>query len=392
MSEAPDGAAAPAAPAPAPVIDEVVSPPNPIRSDPQLPEPKAKDDPKPETKPASIKDSIRKAAEKVEKDAPAPDKAKPVEAKAADKAAEKPEAKPGASRDESTGRFAPDPAKAPEKAAGDEAPKDQQRPRAPHDDAPARFSPDAKAKWAATDESVRAETTRAMRELETGLNQHKERAERFKDVEEYDSLARQHNTTIKAALDRYTSLEKGLRSNNPMPAIEEIFRYSGLSLRDVAAKIAGQAPDEVRSQSDATIRALQNEVAQLKQAIGGVTTTINDQRQGAIKTDVEKFAAEHPRFDELAGEIAEFLQHGFKGKALDLAGAYELADRLNPGAAPAPAAKPSLKAIDPDPADQTRKGEKSIAGAPSPGSNPVNSRPPSPTIKAALRRAIAAAG
>jgi hypothetical protein len=76
-----------------------------------------------------------------------------------------------------------------------------------------------------------------------------------------------------------------------------------MSLRDVAAKVLGLSPAQGQSAADTT------------------------------HESVTKFAAEHPRFEELADDIAFFLT---SGRTKDIAEAYTLAERLNP--APAQAA------------------------------------------------------
>jgi hypothetical protein len=47
------------------------------------------------------------------------------------------------------------------------------------------------------------------------------------------------------------------------------------SLRDVAAHVMGQTPEQNQSQSDATIRELKQTVASSRKQVGGVTQTIH---------------------------------------------------------------------------------------------------------------------
>lgn len=191
---------------------------------------------------------------------------------------------------------------------------------------------------------------------------------------------------MRQALTNYTNLERTLVSD-PVKGLEMVCEYVGLNLRDVAAHIMGQKPEEVQSQSAATIRELKGQVQRLEQMVGGVTTTIQKQHETTIGSQVETFAAEHPRFEELADDIAFFLQ---TKKAKDLDEAYALAERLNP--APAPAATttaPQTRSATPDLQAQTLKGSKSVSGAPGTGSDPANKGKRSTSIKDSLRRAAA---
>lgn len=71
----------------------------------------------------------------------------------------------------------------------------------------------------------------------------------------------------------------------------------------------------------ATIK-LRNEIAELKSCIAA-----REQEETDTATEtVKKFAAEHPRFEELSEDIVFFLD---SGRANDLAEAYELAERFN---------------------------------------------------------------
>ncbi|TIS00796.1 MAG: hypothetical protein E5X13_17025, partial [Mesorhizobium sp.] len=150
-------------------------------------------------------------------------------------------------------------------------------------------------------------------------------------MRDFDELAKRNNTTLRDAMTRYTNFERALLTD-PMRGLNMVCDYIGVSLRDVAAAIMGQKPEQVQTQNDATIRELRNEIAQLKQNLGGVTTTLQQQNVASVDADVQKFAAEHPRFEELADDIAFFIK---SGRTKDLAEAYSLAERLNPAPAPA---------------------------------------------------------
>lgn len=254
---------------------------------------------------------------------------------------------------------------------------------------PGRFSPDAKAAWKDAPESVRAEVHRALKELETGHQKYKADAEAFADVGEFADLAAQSGTTLKQAMANYVGIEKRLRSD-PVGGLERICQNLGLSLRDVAAHVMGQKPEANASRQDGVIRELRNEIAQLRQSVGGVTKTIEQQRTDAVMASVAEFAAkpEHSRFEELSEDIKFFIG---SGRTKDLSEAYRLAERLNPAPAVATNVPASTQVPAPDPQAQTPKGQLSLAGAPSSGSNPAH-RKPSTSSRESIDRAFAQMG
>lgn len=231
---------------------------------------------------------------------------------------------------------------------------------------PKRFSPDAKAVWNAAPEPIKAEITRAVTELENGLNEYRQKWEPLK---EFEQLAKQNNTSIDAALKNYVDLDMAIQQN-PIQGLERICKNIGISLRDVATHVLGQDPNQYLTQQESVIRELQQELQAIK-----------SQNEQGLRSQIDAFAAEKPRFDELADDIALFLQ---TGKAKGLQQAYELAERLNP--APQPEAKK-----DPAPTPQPRKGSLSLSGAPSTGSNPASRKPPS-TARDAIDNAFARIG
>lgn len=390
MSDVDGGAAAPAESTSAP---EAVQTPNPVSTEntghPPAEKPEAKAEPKAEkkdAKPVSTREALQKAAAKVEKDnAPKPDT---KEVKTTEKAGDKAEAKPEVKADNRNekGQFAPKEGdKAQQAKAADTKPQPSKA-SFTDDEPPARFSPGAKAKWFDADPEVRGETQRAIRELTEGHAKYKAAAERDAGLNEFHEMAKQSGKELRQVVGEYVNMENHLRKDL-VGGLDLICSRMGVSLKDVAAHILGKTPDQNASQQDALIRELRNEISTLKQQVGGVTQTIQQQREASTLQEVTKFAQEHPRFEELSDDIAFFMK---SGRAKDLSEAYELAERLNPAPAkpPKPAAS-SAPAI--DLSVQTEKGQKSIQGSPTPGSDPVR-RQPSTSIKESLRRAAAAAG
>ena len=376
MEDLNGGASAPAETTTVAAEAETVTPPAPVNSEP--PKAEAKSEPKAEEKKTpTAREALKAAAEKVAEKAKAETsdidkKTPPVQSKPADKTLPEPK-----------------PAKEAEIAAkpAETAPKAEAKPGT-HHEAPARFKSDAAAmaEWEKAPEPVKAAVHRSIRELEAGIEKHRVSAEEFEKVKDFHELATRNKTTLRDAMTRYTNFERTILQN-PIQGLQQVCDYAGISLRDVAAHIMGQKPDEVQGQNDATVRELRQELAALKHQIGGVTTSIQQQHVERTGAEVEKFAAEHPRFEELAEDIAFFIK---SGRTKDLAEAYSLAERLNPApAAPAQAAPQTRTA--PDPQAQTLKGSKSVTGAPSAGSDPATKRA-STSIKESLRRAMAQTG
>jgi hypothetical protein len=156
--------------------------------------------------------------------------------------------------------------------------------------APRRFSAAAKEKWAEAPEEVRAEVLRLEKELTAGLKKHQAAAARDADLADFHDRAAKGGTTLRDALARYVSLEDLLRTDRDKE-LEAIFQNIGISPYEWATELLVQVPD-----ADATTEA------------------------------VVKFAAAHPRFEELSEDIVFFLE---TGRANDLAEAYSLAERFS---------------------------------------------------------------
>jgi hypothetical protein len=269
-----------------------------------------------------------------------------------------------------------DAAKAPEKLNGHFA------------EPPTRFSPDAKTAWKDAPEPVRAEVHRAFREFEQGIQRYRDDAAAYADLKDYDALAKQHGTTIRATMDQYLRLSQTLQSRDPMPAIQELLRHAGMTVQDLVAHVSGQQPEQASAGAAREIMELRNQVGQLQSQLQGelgqVKSTLQNQQAQGLLGEIQQFASDKPRFDELSMEIAAQVRAGY-----DLDEAYVRAERLNPlPAAPSPPAAAQTGVH--DPTAQTR-GSLSVTGAPAAGSDPRN-RGPSPTTRAALDRSWALLG
>lgn len=256
----------------------------------------------------------------------------------------------------------------------DDAARQQQEQAAQshHRDAPQRFSQDAKTEWANAPESVKAETHRALKELESGLQKYKAEAEEYEQIREYRELAKHHGVSVKSALDNYVGIERMLHSDL-LGGLERIIQNvnqvkgTNITLRDIAGHILNQTPDQVSARQDGIIQSLNAKIERLEAQLGGVSQTIEQQHQSAVIGEISAFAAQHPRFEELAPDIEKIL----KSPELvpqnlphqqRLSEAYKMAERLNPAPSKAPAPAPLTPAT-PEPLNPA--GKKSIGGAPS---------------------------
>jgi len=263
-------------------------------------------------------------------------------------------------------------------------------------DPPTRFSPEAKAVWKEAPEPVRAEVHRAFREMEQGIAKIRDDATAYADLKDYDALAKQHGTTIRATMDQYLRLSQTLQSRDPMPAIQELLRHAGMTVQDLVAQVSGQQPEQASAGAAREIMELRNQVGQLQQQLQGelgqVKSTLQQQEAQGLLGHIQQFAQDKPRFDELSMEIAAQVRAGYS-----LDEAYVRAERLNP--LPAASSPPTAAQTgNPtaaqtgrhDPMAQTR-GSLSITGAPAAGSDPRN-RGTSPTTRAALDKSFALLG
>jgi hypothetical protein len=210
----------------------------------------------------------------------------------------------------------------------------------------------------------------------------------FMPVARFHKMATDHGTTLEQALTNYTSMEQKLRADL-VGGLDVIINNLGIKgengqrigLRDVAYHVLSQSPEALRqtqmgNQQTAAghqIGALHQEISGLKQALHQMHTA---QQFTYTRSQVDQFAASHPRFDELGTLIENELRLGF-----DLETAYRRAELLQP------ATRAAQTGTTP-PAAQTRApADRSISGSPGvSGSNPAPRRAEKPTGR---REAIA---
>jgi hypothetical protein len=171
-----------------------------------------------------------------------------------------------------------------------------------------------------------------------------------------------------------------MMATNPVQVFDTLAKRHGFTLQDVAANVLGQDLDDYAKQTSQEIARLQQENMELKRQ----TQTYTQRQQQEVQSFISDFAVKNPRYGELEPQIAAILRSGLVTASeprTRLQEAYEIADRLKP--APRTVQAPQNPAL----ADQTRKGQLSITGAPGTGSNPANRKTPA-SAREALDRAF----
>ncbi|MEO1189523.1 MAG: hypothetical protein AAFW60_10660, partial [Pseudomonadota bacterium] len=249
-----------------------------------------------------------------------------------------------------------------------------------------RFSKEAQAEWDNTPESVRNEATRAITELENGFAKHKERATKFADIEPFEALGKQYGLTIKGVLEDYAGMSR-LMNGGPegvMQALRALTSRHGVSLEELAADIMGGDLSEFAEKASNELKEAYTKINALQKRVGeleGVATKYNEDKTAQSAAMVEKFAAEHPRFQELAPKIRWIMQTGgvdTSDPQKALSEAYAMADQLTPAAKTGEASK-TEQVTETAPADkqsvaQTDKAALSVSGGPDAGSNPTSKK------------------
>lgn len=306
----------------------------------------------PEAAPKSLREDIEAAFKeadqpKEEGDDPKPDKVDQPEKgeKAKDEGAEKPEAEKSEPKEEkkpqdraADGKFAAKPDEA-------EQPKDGEDKRPTQVEqgitqAPRTFLPDAKEKWANTPRAVQRDVENLIKEAEARDEQHRETTQRYDRLRDFDDLARSNGRDLRESLQQVHQFEN-MMSRNPVSALNMALMQVGprkadgqpYSIYEVAQFVVQQGPEgyqQMMAQGQQTSQQQANDprVEQLEQQLREMKV------QTLTAQVIEPFKAQHPRYDELADDIALFLQSGKIPQTLSLhdrlAAAYDMAERVNP--------------------------------------------------------------
>lgn len=239
--------------------------------------------------------------------------------------------------------------------------------------APQRFAKVAQEAWAQTPEPVRAEVERAMSEMQAGIDKYKSSAEAFEPIREFDAMARQGGTTLKDALSAYVNMENMLR-NDPAQGLVALAQNLGMTPQGMAEMLMGMGQGQAQQPAGDSrkVQALEAELRALKEQVGGVTQTFEQQRKAEVERTIAAFAQEHPYLDQVAEPIEKLLRSGM---APDLPTAYEMAVRLTPEVFDKVQAE---KQAATKRAQTPQKAALTVTGSPNTGSNPTKAPPGSP--------------
>jgi hypothetical protein len=328
--------------------------------------------------------------------------AKPEPASAA-KPAETAEAKAVRERDEASGKFVSKEPKEPSASTAEQADgsgqdgKAQARPSEGRDytKPPAHFLPRAKEGWGSTPPDVQGEVHRMVENYEKGLSEYKESHEKWKPLREFEQIAKQAGTTVPDYLKSVYAIDQLIRTN-PVEGIKRVLATANITPEQYARHVLQQAqqnpPNPQQDKLGQTIQQLQQQITQMQER--DKQREEESRLQQVAQKFIEPFKTDHPRYDELEGDIAFFLNSGKISSSLSererLEAAYDMAERINP--APKFAAnEPGTQAFAPRPLDPA--GQKSVTGSPTPGLS--TTRPPSKDdakdLDAILRRSLAKA-
>lgn len=328
------------------------------------PEPEA---PEVEEKPKTVRDAVAKAIKESNREAEPKDDANTAKGADGDKDGEAKGKALEADKDE---------AKPKEEAKADlkektEPKADTEEKPAGHYQAPKKFLPDAQEKWLNVPRPVQRDIDNMAREHEAEVTQLREATQRYESIRQFDELAQSNGRDLTESLTKLNEIENVMQQN-PYAGLNMILQEIGprkpdgspVSLYEVAQFVAQQGPDKWQQMVSVQPQQQQPqenpEVAQLKQQIAQMKI------EQTAQSVIEPFKAQHPRYEELKGSIAQILKSDMVPTSLSapdrLAVAYDMAERLNP---PSNVQQPATQASpDADSRVDTSNGSKSIKSAP----------------------------
>jgi len=257
----------------------------------------------------------------------------------------------------------------------------------PYRDPPQRMDERAKSEWAATPEPVRGAVHRMHQEFNNAYQRYRPDIETFNTIRHFADMAAQQGTTLERALTSYTSMEGKLRQD-PFAGFDTItynlnLRPDGnpngprLTFADICWAYLNQSPEQRKLTQNGNAQAAQTQqIGQLHQMVSTLATGFQQmqyEKQFAhTRSQLDRYADAHPRFDELGPLIEQEVKLGF-----NLDQAYRRAEMLRPATHAAQTRSAPA---------QTRPPGRSISGAPAGPSNGTGRRPDKPVGR---REAIA---
>lgn len=218
----------------------------------------------------------------------------------------------------------PDTPDTPEVPAATETPAAPVTPETPAvREAPKSWAKDTHEVWNALPDAAKAQIELREKQILDGLDQYKEHAGFGKQMREavqpFEQMIRQHGLDEPKAVQYLLSAHQRLThgtAESRMAAYQQLGKDLGLSTDPNAPPI------------DPTVKALQDEVAQLRSGFSKEQQAKIEAEKTRIAEEVETFAADakaHPYFDECADHITRLVSAGYS-----LQEAYDTAVLANP--------------------------------------------------------------
>jgi Tfp pilus assembly protein PilO len=263
---------------------------------------------------------------------------------------------------------------------------------APYRAPPQRFRNSAKAEWAAAPESVRGEVYRMHQEYDQAYRQYRADHEVMNSIRPFHQMAQQQGTNLNRVLGNYTTIEHKLRGDllGGLDVIVDNLNLHAqdgrkITFRDVCWHVVNQTPEQINLMRANNAQIAQaHQLARQQQEIQALRAEQQRaqyvQHFNMTRSQVDQYAASHPRMDELANLIKQEIDFGF-----DLDTAYKRAERLSPVSQAA-----QTRGNGTTQAAQTRRPDRSIHGSPDVApSNGASRRPmKQPSIDDALTNAL----
>lgn len=224
------------------------------------------------------------------------------------------------------------------------------------DPAPSQFLPEAREKWLNTPNEVKAEVRRFIEDAEREKQTYQEHVKFREELREYEEMGKQHNISIKQALDNYVDIERKMVSSphegfkqiltnmkmQPHEAISHILQAYGVRPEALAQHIAQSPQSYMPRQQQAQQPQQLPQLSALEQKIASLEKKLTEQETSSkistVMPTIERFAASHPDYDELQPHIAKIIESGIidsiHGTSLTLeqklAEAYRMAGGRSP--------------------------------------------------------------
>jgi hypothetical protein len=342
-------------------------------------------EPKPEPKrPATRIDAIDRAMADVEK---ANKAAEPVAEADAKTAPEVEAAKPKPEPESQDGEPTTDQASEAREADAEQRAEKVRQANGDEIKPPPYMSDDSKKRWSNVPHAVR-------RDFEKREAQVAEVTKRYDRLRDFDELATSNGRDLRDSLATVHRFENMMRAN-PIAALNMALQESGprkadgspLSIEDVAHHIVSLGPQgyqQAMTQAQQQMRAQEQQQQTAQQQAMSVKAQAEE--QALQRFVIDPFIASHPRYSEMEGTIAYFLQHGNLEPSLDeigkLQAAYDMAERVHGASSQSsrsdrqPPASPDRVDLSSDlgRADPDFSGSRSVKGAPASGVDVSNRR------------------